>query len=389
MGQGLKEFYFNGGHINLLVSPIFSKEDYEAIELGIKAQEDLVAQRMLEQFNIDEIKEEEGVNILSWLIYENRLDIRVVIKKDKSQKGIFHDKFSILIDEEDNRITYRGSMNESETALIDNYESIEVDCSWETAGYRRAVQREGQFDAIWSGKSNKWSTIPIPSAIKDSLLKIRKPILYEKDEDELFGGTEEQINNGVYVDEIPHIPKWLELRKYQKKAIAEWVKNENRGIFEMATGTGKTKTSLSAITKILEVYYSNNVKCGLVITVPYVVLLEQWVEELKEFNIHPITCYDSRVKWEKKLNDSIELFNKNVRNKLFVITINNTLISPAFQSCLRNIEGDFIFCADEMHHLTSDKMRQSLPQNAKYRLGLSATLMPLIYFAAELYFLLK
>lgn len=28
-----------------------------------------------------------------------------------------------------------------------------------------------------------------------------------------------------------------------------------------------------------------------------------------------------------------------------------------------------------MHHLTSDMMRQSLPQNAKYRLGLSATLM--------------
>lgn len=375
LGRGLKQFYYNGGNMRLIVSPLFSKEDYEAIELGYKAQEDIAAQRIVEMFNIDEIKDDDGANILSWLIFEKRLDIRVVVKKENNKKAIFHDKFSVLIDEEGNRITFRGSMNESETAMVDNYESIEVDCSWETEGLRRAIQREKQFDAIWDGDSNKWSTIPIPDAVKESLVQIRRPIKAD---------TYEYVENSpqlvcepetVYMPSRPAIPKWLELRKYQKNAIAAWVKNNNRGIFQMATGTGKTKTSLAAVTKILDVYYSNQVKCGLVVVVPYVVLLEQWLEDLKEFQISAIACYESKNKWLPRVEENIRLFNENVRDKLFLITTTKTLISSDFQRCIATIKGDYIFLADEMHHLTSDMMRQSLPQNAKYRLGLSATLM--------------
>lgn len=375
LGRGLKQFYYNGGNMRLIVSPLFSKEDYEAIELGYKAQEDIAAQRIVEMFNIDEIKDDDGANILSWLIFEKRLDIRVVVKKENNKKAIFHDKFSVLIDEEGNRITFRGSMNESETAMVDNYESIEVDCSWETEGLRRAIQREKQFDAIWDDDSNKWSTIPIPDAVKESLVQIRRPIKAD---------TYEYVENSpqlvcepetVYMPSRPAIPKWLELRKYQKNAIAAWVKNNNRGIFQMATGTGKTKTSLAAVTKILDVYYSNQFKCGLVVVVPYVVLLEQWLEDLKEFQISAIACYESKNKWLPRVEENIRLFNENVRDKLFLITTTKTLISSDFQRCIATIKGDYIFLADEMHHLTSDMMRQSLPQNAKYRLGLSATLM--------------
>ena len=375
LGRGLKQFYYNGGNMRLIVSPLFSKEDYEAIELGYKAQEDIAAQRIVEMFNIDEIKDDDGANILSWLIFEKRLDIRVVVKKENNKKAIFHDKFSVLIDEEGNRITFRGSMNESETAMVDNYESIEVDCSWETEGLRRAIQREKQFDAIWDDDSNKWSTIPIPDAVKESLVQIRRPIKadtykYVENSPQLVCEPET-----VYMPSRPVIPKWLELRKYQKNAIAAWVKNNNRGIFQMATGTGKTKTSLAAVTKILDVYYSNQVKCGLVVVVPYVVLLEQWLEDLKEFQISAIACYESKNKWLPRVEENIRLFNENVRDKLFLITTTKTLISSDFQRCIATIKGDYIFLADEMHHLTSDMMRQSLPQNAKYRLGLSATLM--------------
>ena len=372
MGAGLKSFYLNGGKMRLLVTPIFSKEDYEAIELGYKAQEDVVSQRLIEAFNLNEIENEEGANILAWLIYEKRLEIRAVVKKSKDKKAIFHDKFSVLIDEDGNRITFRGSMNESGAALVDNFETIEVDCSWEAAGYRRAVQREEQFDSIWDGGANRWNTIALPQAIEDALISIRKPIVgdVQEMEEDLFEPIEYNEKG-----DTPYIPNWLELRDYQKKAIASWVKNGNCGIFEMATGTGKTKTSLAAITKILEIYYSNDVKCGLIVVVPYVVLLEQWMNDLQEFNISPIPCYESRNKWEKRVESSIDLFNKNVRNKFFLITTNKTFITYAFQNAIRKIKGDYIFCADEMHHLTSDKMRESLPVNVKYKLGLSATLM--------------
>lgn len=371
LGLGLKQFYYNGGKMQLLVSPNFSKEDYEAIELGYKAQEDLAAQKIVEMFDIDHIEYNDGTNILAWLIYENRLEIRVVIKTNKDRKAIFHDKFSVLVDEEENRITFRGSMNESETAMVDNYESIEVDCSWDSRGYRRAFQRENQFDEIWGGNSLNWSTIPIPQVVKDALIRIRRPIAFDNEiEDNLI----ENESNMIW-DNNPCIPEWLGLRKYQKLAIAEWIKHSNRGIFEMATGTGKTKTSLSAITKILTVYYQNNMKCGLVIVVPFVVLLEQWLDDLNEFNIHPIACYESKNKWEHSVIKSIQLFNRNALDRFFLITTNKTFISSGFQNCINQIEGDYIFCADEMHHLTSDMMQAALPQKATYRLGLSATLV--------------
>ncbi|MCM1232543.1 MAG: DEAD/DEAH box helicase family protein [Ruminococcus flavefaciens] len=371
LGLGLKQFYYNGGKMQLLVSPNFSQEDYEAIELGYKAQEDLATQKIVEMFDIDHIEYNDGTNILAWLIYENRLEIRVVIKTRKDRKAIFHDKFSVLVDEEENRITFRGSMNESETAMVDNYESIEVDCFWEPMGYRRAFQRENQFDEIWCGKSLNWSTIPVPQAVKEALIKIRKPIDFDNEMES------DLIENESYMagDDNPRIPECLRLRKYQKLAIAEWIRHSNKGIFEMATGTGKTKTALSAITKILTVYYQNNMKCGLIITVPFVVLLEQWLEDLNEFNIHPIACYESKSKWEHNVIKSIQLFNNNTLDRFFFITTNKTFISGVFQNCINQIDGDYIFCADEMHHLTSDLMQEALPLNATYRLGLSATLM--------------
>lgn len=376
LGRGLKEFYFHNGEMRLLVSPQFSKEDYEAIELGYKAQEDVEARKIVEMFDIENFKDDEGANILAWLLYEKRLEIRVVVRKDKSQRAIFHDKFSVLIDDDNNRVTFRGSMNESETAMVENYESIEVDCSWEPAGYKRAFQREKQFDEIWGSDAKKWATKSIPEAVVEKLIKIRKPIAREDREIAGKGGYfDKEVDPSSLVLPSPKIPDWLEQRPYQKNAVVAWIKNNLFGIFQMATGTGKTKTSLIAITKILNAYYGRNSKCGLIIVVPYVVLLEQWLGDLKDFNINAIACYESKNTWYNSLKASIELFNQNARDKFYVITTNRTFVSKEFQECINSINGAYIFCADEMHHLTSSSMLAALPQNATHRLGLSATLM--------------
>ncbi len=377
LGRGLKAFYLHGGTMQLLVSPLFSKEDYDAIELGYRAQEDIEAQKILEMFDIENIQEDEGTNILAWLLYEKRLEIRVVSRKDKSDRAIFHDKFSVLIDEEKNRISYRGSMNESETALVDNYESIEVDCSWKPDGYKRTVQRESQFDEIWNSNARKWATKTIPQAVIEKIIKIRKP----NRPGESNSITAEGRHLGKSADPsimslpTPKRPDWIEERQYQKEAIAAWLKNKACGIFQMATGTGKTKTSLMAITRVLDLYYAKNAKCGLILVVPYVVLLEQWLDDLKDFSISAIACYESKNKWFDILKTSIDLFNQSIRDRFFVITTNRTFSSKEFQECINSINGAYIFCVDEMHHLTSDTMLSQLPQNAMYRLGLSATLM--------------
>lgn len=364
IGKGLKPFYLNEGIMQLIISPLLSDDDYEAICSGLKAKEDLAIQRILDSFDIDSILNDEGCNILAWLIYEERLEIKIVIRKDNKPVGIFHDKFSILEDNDGNLVSFRGSMNEGVAAFIQNYETIEVDTSWDE-GIKRTRQRLEQFETIWKGNSLQWKTVDFPQAIKEKIIKTRKAIPGITQVDEV-----EDLKQ-----KMPYIPSNVILREYQKKAIAAWLKNGQRGIFEMATGTGKTITSIAAIVKLLEVYEKTNNACGLIITVPYIVLLEQWVDILMQFNIKPLACYESTTIWKKKAKDIIQLFNAGHKKNFYFITTNKTFADDSFQSILKSISGDYIFCADEMHHLTSDGTLSKLPEEAKFRLGLSATLM--------------
>lgn len=142
----------------------------------------------------------------------------------------------------------------------------------------------------------------------------------------------------------------------------------------MATGTGKTITAISAIVKALEICRDKDIPCGLIIVVPYKALLEQWVENLKQFNINPIMCYENKGRWEDVLKERIELFNYKSSKSIYIITTNTTFNSNNFQILLKDIRNDYIFCIDEMHHAATDKYINNLPQECRLRLGLSATL---------------
>jgi len=375
ISKGLQQFYYNGGTIQLVVSPIFSKEDYEAIEKGYSARVDKITEALIKEFNIEDIKDDDGCNFLAWLIYENRLEIKVVIKKDNNY-GMFHDKFLILYDIDGNKISSRGSSNESQTAFEDNYETIEVDFSWDISSHNRTLQREAQFDEIWNGINSQWITCDFPEVIKKQIVQIRKPIATNGGRKKLQLNKElQEITNSIDENKAIAIPAFIELREYQNNAIIEWTKNKFNGIYEMATGTGKTITAISSIVKLIEQFERAKSPCGLVFVVPYKVLLEQWVDNLALFNIHPISCYDSKKSWLLRVRNAIDLYNKGYTNNFCIITTNKTFTDVDFQSCLQNIKKDYIFCADEMHHLATDKALSFLPSNARFRLGLSATLM--------------
>jgi len=171
------------------------------------------------------------------------------------------------------------------------------------------------------------------------------------------------------------IPKHIKIREYQQQAIRAWLTNEGCGILEMATGTGKTITSICGMVKLLEQYQKANIPCGLVVVLPYKVLLEQWADVLSMFGIYPLMCYESKIIWKSKLTSLVELFNKGHRKNLFVATTNATFYSDDFQDELQSIKGDYIFCVDEMHHFATKQGVALLPNNARFRIGLSATLM--------------
>ena len=117
-------------------------------------------------------------------------------------------------------------------------------------------------------------------------------------------------------ENYPKFPDGFHLHDYQEQAIEEWKHQGFCGIFDMATGTGKTYTGLGALTTLAQ---SVDNKLAAIIVCPYQHLVEQWVEDIEKFNIHPIIGYSgsSQKDWKKQLEDAIRDQKLRVRNREF------------------------------------------------------------------------
>jgi DNA phosphorothioation system restriction enzyme len=166
-------------------------------------------------------------------------------------------------------------------------------------------------------------------------------------------------------------PDWVEPREYQQGAIESWIRAEARGVFNMATGTGKTVTSLLATATL-----ANNTSSSfaLVIAVPYQHLVDQWAEDLRDFGANPALAYKSRRDWQERIEGDLTEFRLGSREMPVIITTHTTFASDAFQRILGRIErSPTMLIADEMHHLGAPHLSSSLPDHIDFRLGLSAT----------------
>lgn len=172
-------------HIYFVVSPILYKEDVEAIKLGYKNRRQVVEESLLREFK--EVTDEfecERLNFLCHLIEENILDIKVADKIsdfDDNDMGMFHEKIGLFIDENENKVAFSGSLNESDNAFSKNFESIQVFKSWEEP--KRVAIIEGNFERLWEDKTNTLEVYDFPEAVRNALFKYRKAT-YHRDIDE-------------------------------------------------------------------------------------------------------------------------------------------------------------------------------------------------------------
>lgn len=166
-------------------------------------------------------------------------------------------------------------------------------------------------------------------------------------------------------------PEWVEQRDYQQQAIRDWIEAGGRGIYNMATGTGKTVTSLLTAAEIADSLDGN---LALIIAVPYQHLVDQWEDDVTDFGSNPVLAYQSRADWQERLERETLEFNMGVRPSLVVITTHTTFASDPFQNSLSRLDQDrTMLIADEVHHLGAPHHRDSLPNAIGLRLGLSAT----------------
>lgn len=163
----------------------------------------------------------------------------------------------------------------------------------------------------------------------------------------------------------------LSPRPYQQDAIEAWVDSGGQGILNMATGTGKTITSLFAATKLARL---QDGRLALVITVPYQHLVDQWSAELAQFGVTPIKAYGSRTSWIDDAVSAITEFTVGARDLVALVTTQKTFSMEHFQGILDRLPGgQTLLIGDEVHHMGADHIRTTLPTAIRARLGLSAT----------------
>lgn len=365
MAIGLRHLVEMQGKMELIVSPRLTEEDIQSITLGYKTREEVIERALLRDFDEPKSKTEfRKLNLLANLIAEGVLDIKVAFKINANSAGIFHEKIGIVIDTEGNKVAFTGSMNETYSGLLQNYESIDVFCSWRDEDYDRVNIKENAFDNLWDNLDTAMEVIPFPNVAVEKLRS------YKMEETEsLFVEIQEEDDSQ---DVFFKIPTTIDLYDYQREAIKNWKNNNYCGIFDMATGAGKTFTALGALSSLSK-NLNNNI--AVVIVAPYQHLVEQWVEDIIQFNVKPIVAYSyPGQKWRKQFSDAVTAYNVGAINNFCVIATNATFSLNDFQSILQKFKKNFAFVVDEAHNFGAAKLSSLLPKKARYRLALSATI---------------
>lgn len=365
MAIGLKHLVERQGKMELIVSPRLTEEDIQSINLGYKTREEVIERALLRDFDEPKSKTEfRKLNLLANLIAEGVLDIKVAFKINANSAGIFHEKIGIVIDSEGNKVAFTGSMNETYSGLLQNYESIDVFCGWRDEDYDRVNIKENAFDNLWDNLDTAMEVIPFPKIAVERLNSYK----VEKTEPLCVEIQNEDDSQDVFFK----IPDNVDLYDYQREAIESWKNNNYCGIFDMATGAGKTFTALGALSALSK---NLNNHIAVVIVAPYQHLVEQWVEDIIQFNVKPIVAYSyPGQKWRKQFSDAVTAYNVGAINNFCVIATNATFSLNDFQSILQKFKKNFAFVVDEAHNFGAVKLSSLLPRKARYRLALSATI---------------
>ncbi len=369
MAKGISGLIRNGGSIRFIVSPYLSEEDIEAIKRGYDARA-VVVESLIRAFEEPkDNSESERLNWLANLIASGKMEIKVAFTMPQKRLGMYHEKIGIIYDDEGNKIAFTGSLNETFNAFHNNYESIVVFSSLVDTDQQRIKDIEGDFDSLWAGLEPNVEIMEFPSALNQKLLSYRKPNQdYSLDEEECMDPVEvEPPKPG-----IPVLPAGFKFHPYQDEAIDAWQGKGYRGIFDMATGTGKTYTGLGAVLRL----YQNIKKLAVVIVCPFQHLVDQWVEDIELFNMKPVIGYSAsrQTNWKERLANEIMDFRLGIIDFMCFVTTNATFSSDYVQKQIKKFKSNALIVVDEAHNFGASRLRNTLTPVFDYRLALSATL---------------
>lgn len=360
----LVPFLAGGGRMRLVVSPHLVEADVEAILHGYKRRDEIVADALCRELASGSLPDpvHDALSCLSWLIAHERLEIRVALLAGAAAPGIYHEKIGVFRDDSGTCVAFQGSANESVGGLINNFESILAFSTASPAEAPIAEQLNRDFTVLWNREVPDLDVVDLPEAVRRTLLRTYTP-----------DRVEHQVAQLAAEPSKPAAPADLEIRGYQREAMAAWFRSRGTGVFEMATGTGKTITALATATRLVEERAKSGRGLAVIILCPYQHLVNQWVKEARSFGFQPIACFRERSRWETEFKTQLLEVRADARSDVMAIATNATFSTETFQSILSGMPAESLIIADEMHNLGAPGLRRSLPRHFEFRLGLSAT----------------
>lgn len=375
--RGLYGFIKNHGKMRLVTSPILSGDDADIIRKVTESPDELTEIDL--GVNLSSICNEfvdNHVMALGWMLREGLLEMKLAVITNNGKpctadevknSGLFHQKVGILRDIDGNELSFSGSINETASAWVNNDEEFKVFKAWEDS---RAyyLKDQSRFAEIWNGERQNMKVFDLPSAIKDKLIQRSQDFDIDKI------SIKQYRKSKTNMFDFKNSP--ISLFYYQADALNKWKDNTYRLLFEMATGTGKTRTAVAGIARIL----ATSKRAVVIISTPQNTLSKQW----KENEVEPLgvqfdrsEIIDGTVRdWNSKLSGMLLDNATGFADHCVIYTTHVTASSEKFTSTmLRDLSHDTValFVGDEVHWLGARKLRRALLPRYDFRIGLSAT----------------
>lgn len=347
---GIAQLAATGGTAKWVISPKLAADDWDAIERGDAAKRDpsLYARMQTLVDDLEDNLRQNPQNTIAWLIADGLLKIRIAITGEMLG-GDFHDKWGIFIDDDQNKVAFHGSQNDSRKSLS-NYEANSVFTTWRSSvDERRVEEHEARFDDIWANDKPGVHSFSLPDSVALGIAELRSDERPYKDPGERTKLTS------------PY--RW----RHQEEAVNAFLDAES-GILDMATGTGKTRTSLKIIDRLLR---DDKIKT-LVVATRGNDLLNQWEETvLEHFSAEEMFLYRNYNGY-----DEMGSYLMAENDRLDVLLTSYANLESAVDGSLSNKLSEGLLICDEVHNIGADSKQDALGGKLDifpYRLGLSAT----------------
>jgi len=341
--------------IELLISPELQPDDIDALKnatsIDIKKEKlQSISDSVIAKFIEDTSDKKARLDVFSWLILNDKLKLKFAYPLHQEDSDLFHQKTGVFYFPWGDIVAFEGSANESYSGHMRNWEKIQVFRSWVEGDFDRLGNTKLEFEEYWQGLEKQLMVVDLSSNSVSRLRAIAPEVSPIKNP---------KVKN-------PSIPttNWA----HQEEALKIFL-DKKAGILEMATGTGKTKTSLKILLTLLQ---EGKVSQAIICT-NGTDLLKQWYEEVIDNSVLQLGLINKVFRQFDSYKEA-GAFLQHKEKSILIISRDQL---PKIINEISSEDGKrTLIIHDEVHGMGSEgsiKKLQGTHNKFIYRLGLSAT----------------